>query len=216
MSDTVKLIFVLLLFAVLAVYMMAQPFDSNEEAWAAFKRWIAKIPERLRALYAAATRERAVGIEVALPPRAVLDRAVEAMTRSRMHALEARSENSLTFVRREKPSTFAAIFLLLLFILPGILYLMFGSRMVRATLAVFAGEAGGSRIVVGGDDRWTVARLTEWARGLRLEPAGTEAAEVDAPDNPIDQIRRLAELRDAGLVTPEEFEAKRKDLLDRM
>ena len=30
------------------------------------------------------------------------------------------------------------------------------------------------------------------------------------------QLRDLAELRDAGLITPEEFETKKRDLLDRM
>ncbi|MBO2447132.1 SHOCT domain-containing protein [Actinomadura barringtoniae] len=29
-------------------------------------------------------------------------------------------------------------------------------------------------------------------------------------------LRELGELRDAGIVTPEEFEAKKKDLLDRL
>jgi hypothetical protein len=31
-----------------------------------------------------------------------------------------------------------------------------------------------------------------------------------------DQIRRLGELRDAGLITPDEFEAKKVDLLSRL
>lgn len=214
MSDTAKVLLVLVGVAALVVYVQAQAYDSNEEAWAAFKRWMAEAPGRLRASYAAANRERNAGIEVALSPRAVLDRAVEAATRAG-HVLEARSENSLTFVRREKPSSWAAIFLLLFFLLPGILYLMFGSKLVRATFAVFPGEGGGSRMVIGGDDGYMVARLTDWARTLRSEPAGEESA-AEIATNPLDQIRRLAELRDAGLVTPEEFEAKRKDLLNRM
>ena len=45
-------------------------------------------------------------------------------------------------------------------------------------------------------------------------PLGASAP-ATAPD-PIDQIRRLAELRDAGLVSPEEFEAKRIELLARL
>lgn len=36
-----------------------------------------------------------------------------------------------------------------------------------------------------------------------------------APD-PIEQLRRLAELRDAGVVTPAEFEAKKAEMLSRM
>jgi hypothetical protein len=38
------------------------------------------------------------------------------------------------------------------------------------------------------------------------------AASTDIPE----QIRKLGELRDAGVLTEEEFEAKKKDLLDRM
>jgi hypothetical protein len=42
-------------------------------------------------------------------------------------------------------------------------------------------------------------------------PAGPESSEDVA-----DQIRKLAQLRDEGLVTPEEFEAKRTELIARM
>lgn len=58
--------------------------------------------------------------------------------------------------------------------------------------------------------------MTEWARSLRSESDEEEEIGLAPFDNPLDQIRRLAELRDAGLVTPEEFEAKKRDLLDRM
>lgn len=42
------------------------------------------------------------------------------------------------------------------------------------------------------------------------QPAGSAAP------NPIDQLRRLAELRDAGVVTPDEFEAKKVEMLSRL
>jgi hypothetical protein len=46
-----------------------------------------------------------------------------------------------------------------------------------------------------------------------VRPTPTEgAASTDIPE----QIRKLGELRDAGVLTEEEFEAKKKDLLDRM
>jgi hypothetical protein len=35
-------------------------------------------------------------------------------------------------------------------------------------------------------------------------------------EDPIDSIRRLGELRDAGLLTDEEFQAKKRQLLDRI
>jgi hypothetical protein len=40
----------------------------------------------------------------------------------------------------------------------------------------------------------------------------TEPASLDIPD----QIKKLAELRDAGAITEEEFERKKAELLDRM
>lgn len=214
MGDAVAWFFILVGFAAIVAFVRAQAFDSYAEAWAAFRRWAAEAPERFRADRAAAVREQEVGIEVALPPRAVLDRAVEAMTRAG-HTLEDRSQNSLTFARRQEPSAAVGCILLLLFVLPAILYFLFAAKTLRATLAAFPDGGGGSRIVVGGDDPQAVSRLTDWARALRSEPAGEEVA-AEISTNPLDQIRRLAELRDAGLVTPEEFEAKKRDLLDRM
>lgn len=43
-------------------------------------------------------------------------------------------------------------------------------------------------------------------------PAGTQPADTSATD----QLRQLAELRDAGIITPEEFEAKKAELLGRI
>jgi hypothetical protein len=40
--------------------------------------------------------------------------------------------------------------------------------------------------------------------------------ESAAPPDAMDQLRKLAELRDAGVLTPEEFEAKKTELLSRM
>lgn len=56
-------------------------------------------------------------------------------------------------------------------------------------------------------------RATEVATYVRSrigQPAGA------APVSVADELRKLAELRDAGIVTPEEFEAKKADLLARM
>lgn len=55
---------------------------------------------------------------------------------------------------------------MLLFILPGILYLLLANRTARVTVAAYPYE-GGSRLVIGGDDPATRNRLMEWARGLR-------------------------------------------------
>lgn len=47
--------------------------------------------------------------------------------------------------------------------------------------------------------------------GPPLTPSGTQQA-----DDPTEAIRKLAELRDAGVLTPEEFEAKKTELLGRI
>jgi hypothetical protein len=44
-------------------------------------------------------------------------------------------------------------------------------------------------------------------------PAATETA---ASPDPVEQLRRLGELRDAGLITPDEFEAKKTEILGRL
>ncbi|MEA2676077.1 MAG: hypothetical protein QOJ81_218 [Chloroflexota bacterium] len=52
-------------------------------------------------------------------------------------------------------------------------------------------------------------------RAIRLErtrPAAAAAPQVDIPD----QIKKLAELRDAGIISADEFEQKKNDLLSRM
>jgi hypothetical protein len=48
------------------------------------------------------------------------------------------------------------------------------------------------------------------------EPAAPAAPPPPSGDAIIDQIRKLGELRDAGVLTPEEFEAKKADLLGRI
>ena len=49
----------------------------------------------------------------------------------------------------------------------------------------------------------------------RVEPA-LRAKTVSQPDDIPEQIEKLAELKETGSITNEEFEAKKKDLLDRM
>jgi hypothetical protein len=45
--------------------------------------------------------------------------------------------------------------------------------------------------------------------------AGDHQMAASAPD-PIEQLRKLGELRDAGILTEEEFSAKKTDILSRM
>ena len=50
--------------------------------------------------------------------------------------------------------------------------------------------------------------------GAAVAPA--EAAPASAAADPMEQLRKLAELRDAGILTQEEFDAKKTDILSRM
>jgi hypothetical protein len=62
-----------------------------------------------------------------------------------------------------------------------------------------------------------IARLREliadWHE--RANPR-TQAAPNTAGDNVIDQIKQLGELRDQGILTPDEFDTKKAELLDRL
>jgi Short C-terminal domain len=44
----------------------------------------------------------------------------------------------------------------------------------------------------------------------------SNAPTVTRNDDPLATIKRLAELRDAGALTSDEFEAKKRELLDRL
>ena len=48
------------------------------------------------------------------------------------------------------------------------------------------------------------------------QPTAAQAAPTAAAPDPIDQIRKLAELRDAGILSPQEFDAKKVEILSRM
>lgn len=60
-----------------------------------------------------------------------------------------------------------------------------------------------------------LATLTETVKAAMNGSKPTAAPATTAPD-PMDQLRKLGELRDAGVLTPEEFDAKKADLLARM
>lgn len=63
-------------------------------------------------------------------------------------------------------------------------------------------------------------RMVDLLRARLSAPPSPTSAPVPAPEgggvDPVDQIRRLAELRDAGILSNEEFEAKKTDILGRM
>ena len=98
---------------------------------------------------------------------------------------------------------------------------MAASRDTIFTITASSAE-GGCRLLIGGEDAAGDGRhyFKKWVRVLpepdpTLTVADVEPTGTSAPNIP-DEIRRLAELRDAGIVTNEEFEAKKRELLDRM
>jgi hypothetical protein len=78
----------------------------------------------------------------------------------------------------------------------------------RTRLTVTAGRRKYSQTF----ERWVKGALPKQVAAM--EPSTANAAPT-APDIP-DQIKKLAELRDAGALTNEEFERKKAELLDRM
>ena len=72
-------------------------------------------------------------------------------------------------------------------------------------------RAGSDRVAVRGDEPEAAAPLPAAAAPAPESPAPRSAAE-DLGST----LERLAGLRDKGLITPEEYEAKKRDLLERM
>lgn len=71
--------------------------------------------------------------------------------------------------------------------------------------------ASGNRVHI---DKIQKARVRPFAEGLRARITGAQThASAQAPMTAIDQVKQLAELRDQGIITAEEFDAKKKQLL---
>lgn len=108
--------------------------------------------------------------------------------------------------------------------MPGILYFHLAKGALRVTVAAYPYE-GGSRVVVGGDDVRLIPQLEDWVRSLPAEPArqiseplppevDEEQPEPMQPTSSIaNKLHELNELRDERLITQEEYEAKRAELL---
>ncbi len=57
------------------------------------------------------------------------------------------------------------------------------------------------------------ARISAGSSNKQSEPTAAPAA---PPDGPMEQLKKLGELRDAGVLNEAEFEAKKTELLSRM
>lgn len=122
-------------------------------------------------------------------------------------------------------------FVILLFLcLPMVFYFMVGGKHLYSTLTARPLPSG-CRLIVSGESAAGYEQLTEWANSLP-DPEWSETATESFPEpqapaietdkqvsqtpDSLQQIRKLAELRDAGILTDEEFNAKKSQLLDRM
>jgi Short C-terminal domain len=89
------------------------------------------------------------------------------------------------------------------------------------------GVIGANLVVNAGGDEWTLRNvypkeavdqiaqvIRDEAQGRQM-PVAAPAPAAQAPDL-MDQLKKLGELRDAGVLTDEEFEAKTADLLSRL
>jgi len=167
---------------------------------------------------AAAQREQEIGIEVPLPPERVLALVAEQMTRQGW-SVSYQTPSSVTFARDEGPDWGLACCLMVVFLIPALIYLLLArNRTARVTVGAYPYEQG-SRVIIGGD-RPPVA-LADWGRRLeeaaqKLPPPEPEEGQPRPTSTLAQKLRELADLREAGLITPEEYEAKRRDLLDKM
>jgi hypothetical protein len=95
------------------------------------------------------------------------------------------------------------------------------SILPQVVVTAYPEGAGLSRVTVVSEKKPEyIEPLAEWIRRELVEnrKAAEELPDLsDLPTNDIpDQIRKLDELRKAGIVSNEEFEAKKKELLNRM
>jgi hypothetical protein len=177
------------------------------------------------ALAEASRREQHYGIETPLAPEALLDGVAEGMIRKGW-GIQSRSGNTVTFSRDEGADGCLGCFLMLFLIVPGILYLLLYNTTKRVTASAHP-HPGGSRLILGGDDFVVMRQITEWARTLRpgdtvvganavpaLSAADSQSALPQRSAS--ERLRELAELRDAGLITPEEYEEKKRRLLEEL
>jgi hypothetical protein len=80
-------------------------------------------------------------------------------------SLESRMETSATFTKHEGPNPALGCFLMLFFVIPGLIYLLMGGGDLRVTLFLVP-EGDGSRVVLGGDSGSGRLALQQWAESL--------------------------------------------------
>ncbi|MBQ9899323.1 MAG: SHOCT domain-containing protein [Ruminococcus sp.] len=62
----------------------------------------------------------------------------------------------------------------------------------------------------------TLAKIEEFKKTVKLDAPALAQPAAAAPSSDVDKIKELKELLDSGLISPEEFEEKRRELLSRI
>jgi Short C-terminal domain len=162
------------------------------------------------------------GYLVGLACKEALDQAAVHLTREGA-SITNRSDNSISFTYRKPANALVFIILLCLFIVPAIIYAFIGGGRVHFTLTATPAP-GGCRLLFGGEYG---AGYNEFRRWLKNAPAPNPAITHPKVSGPLQeegdshtdvptQIQKLAELHDTEVLTEEEFQTKKRDLLDRM
>lgn len=100
------------------------------------------------------------------------------------------------------------------FALPAIQALSVSKKMTGERIEV---SHSGTRAEITNMQHGQADAITRAFHQLRRDASAStpQSVPVSAPD-PMDQLRKLAELRDAGILTADEFESKKAELLNRM
>jgi hypothetical protein len=92
----------------------------------------------------------------------------------------------------------------------------FSSGLMLGGITVFAsGNKAEIKNVNKDDGKRIVDNMRSRLSGPTKAAAAASSGAAPAPD-PVEQLKKLGELHDAGVVTDEEFESKKRDLLSRM
>ena len=82
-----------------------------------------------------------------------------------------------------------------------------GRLLLTAGFSIFAGKGG-----IRSDGTITVT----FQKATDIQPAATNSTSQPAAVDPLVQLEKLGQLRDDGVLTAEEFESKKADLLSRL
>jgi hypothetical protein len=86
------------------------------------------------------------------------------------------------------------------------------SAMLTGKVTLFA---SGNKAEIANVNKADGKRIVDILRA-RLSAPPAPAGVSEAPAGPVEQIRKLAELRDAGILSSEEFEDKKPEILSRI